>query len=220
MKTDIYDLVIVDDHKLFRDGIKMLLSNFNHFNVVGEASNGIEFLSLIENKLPDLVLMDISMPEMNGLEATRIALENHPDLKILVLSMFQDQEYYTKMIEYGSNGFVLKEAGAEELIDAINTVLKGNNYFSQELLRNIILNLSSAEKRRDKGFPPGIQLTSREKEVLEQICMGKTTAEMAEILFISQRTVETHRANLLSKTQCTNSINLVVFAFKEKLVKM
>ncbi len=150
MKTDIYDLVIVDDHKLFRDGIKMLLSNFNHFNVVGEASNGIEFLSLIENKLPDLVLMDISMPEMNGLEATRIALENHPDLKILVLSMFQDQEYYTKMIEYGANGFVLKEAGAEELIDAINTVLKGNNYFSQELLRNIILNLSSAEKRRDK----------------------------------------------------------------------
>ena len=220
MKKDIYDLVIVDDHKLFRDGIKMLLNNISHLNIVGEAANGLEFLSLIETKLPDLVLMDIAMPEMSGLEATRIALENYNDLKILVLSMFQDQEYYTKMIEYGARGFILKEAGAEELINAINTVLNGNNYFSQELLRNIIINLSSEEKRRDKEIHSGLQLTNREKEVLEQICMGKTTAEIAEVLYISQRTVETHRANLLSKTQCANSINLVVFAFKEELVKI
>jgi DNA-binding NarL/FixJ family response regulator len=213
-------LIIVDDHKLFRDGIKLVLQSMEEIEVIAEASNGLEFIELLDQFNPDIALMDISMPKMDGITATRLAQEKKPELKILALSMFNDQEYYYKLIENGARGFVLKEAGAEELGKAIKTVLNGENYFSQELLRNIILNLSEQQKKQKEIKELTLKLTKREQEILVEVCTGKTTSEIADQLFISERTVESHRTKLLSKTDCNNSVSLVIFAIKNKMVQI
>jgi len=202
---------IVDDHKLFRDGIKYILQESSDMEVVGEASDGKEFLDLLNYIIPDIVLMDINMPGMNGVEASKIALEKYPNLKILVLSMFGDDAYYNSMIEIGVKGFILKDCDANELKNAIKSVLSGRNYFSQDLLLKLI---------RDKNATPAIKLSRREREVLEYICKGYSTMQISEALHISHRTVERHRASLLEKTNSSNSISLAIFAIKNNLVHL
>jgi len=204
--------VIVDDHNLFRNGLKFILNQFENIEVVGEASNGKEFLILLENiTLPDIVLLDINMPILNGIEAAKISLQKYPKLKIIVLSMYGESEYYNTMIDIGVKGFILKDCDNKELKEAIERVHAGGTYFSQEILISLIKEKKSNEK---------INLTKREKEILELICKGYSNNEIAEKLFISQRTVERHRANLLEKTNSKNSISLVVFALKNKLVDL
>lgn len=204
--------VIVDDHNLFRNGLKFILNQFENIEVVGEASNGKEFLILLENiTLPDIVLLDINMPILNGIEAAKISLQKYPKLKIIVLSMYGESEYYNTMIDIEVNGFILKDCDNKELKEAIERVHAGGTYFSQEILISLIKEKKSNEK---------INLTKREKEILELICKGYSNNEIAEKLFISQRTVERHRANLLEKTNSKNSISLVVFALKNKLVDL
>jgi DNA-binding NarL/FixJ family response regulator len=207
-KTSIF---IVDDHKLFRDGLKFILHEIGDIEVIGEASDGKEFLDLLNYVKPDLVLMDISMPGMNGIEAAKLALEKFPDLKILVLSMFGDDAYYNSMIELGVKGFILKDCDASELKEAIKTILNGKNYFSQDLLIKLI---------RNKNNGPDIKLSKREKEVLTYICKGYSTMQISEILHISHRTVERHRASLLEKTDSSNSISLAIFAIKNNIVQL
>lgn len=207
-KTQIF---IVDDHKLFRDGLKFILQESGDIEVVGEASDGKEFLDLLNYIVPDIVLMDISMPGMNGVEASKIAFERYPHLKILVLSMFGDDAYYNSMIDIGVKGFILKDCDANELKDAIKTVLNGKSYFSQELLLKLI---------RDKNATPAIKLSRREREVLEYICRGYSTMQISEALHISHRTVERHRASLLEKTNSSNSISLAIYAIKNNLVHL
>jgi len=129
-----YKIIIVDDHQLFRNGLKFILNEIKNVQVVGEASNGQEFLDLLEFIVPDLVLMDINMPVMNGVTASKIALEKYPQLNILVLSMYGETEYYNTMIDIGVKGFILKDIDNKELEDAIIKVISGGNYFSQELL--------------------------------------------------------------------------------------
>lgn len=204
-------IFIVDDHKLFRDGLKFILQESGDIEVVGEASDGKEFLDLLNYIVPDIVLMDISMPGMNGVEASKIALERYPHLKILVLSMFGDDAYYNSMIDIGVKGFILKDCDANELKDAIKTVLNGKSYFSQELLLKLI---------RDKNATPAIKLSRREREVLEYICRGYSTMQISEALHISHRTVERHRASLLEKTNSSNSISLAIYAIKNNLVHL
>ena len=201
-------LFVVDDHQLFRNGLKFILNERDDMEVTGEASNGKEFLDLLDFVNPDLVLMDIGMPIMNGIEATRLALEKHPNLKILVLSMFSESEYYNSMIDMGVKGFVLKNADNEELYQAIRKILAGGTHFSQELLLSIIRRKTPENK---------IQLTRREKDVLDLICRGLSNQQIAEKLIISQRTVERHRSNLLAKTDSKNSVSLVVFAIRNRL---
>ena len=204
-------VAIVDDHQLFRNGLKFIIGNESEMEVVIEASNGKEFLFYLDNLKPDVVLMDISMPEMDGVETTKRSLEKYPDLHILVLSMYSDVEYYNTMIDLGVKGFILKDIDNKELIDAIHKVFNGGNYFSQELLLRLI-------KNKPEG--PGIELTKREKEVLELICKGYSNQQISEELYISQRTVERHRSSLLNKTDSKNSVSLVVFAIKNNLVKI
>lgn len=204
-------IFLVDDHQLFRNGLKFILNERNDMEVVGEASNGKEFLDKVELMHPDIVLMDIGMPVMNGIEATKLALNNNPGLKILVLSMFSESEYYNSMIDLGVKGFVLKDVDNDELYQAINKVLNGGTYFSQELLLSIIKNKTSDQQ---------IKLTRREKDVLNLICQGFSNQQISEKLWISQRTVERHRSNLLTKTESKNSISLVVYAIRNKLVKI
>ncbi|WP_321300312.1 response regulator transcription factor [Marinifilum fragile] len=208
-------VIIVDDHKMFRSGLRFLLSNIPNITVIGEASNGKEFLKMAENETIDIALMDINMPEMNGIEATRIAMEKYPDLKVIVLSMHGEEEYYDQMLEAGVKGFLLKNSDADELIAAIEAVIAGKSYFSQELLVDIL-----DQKRLQKLRTDAVKLSTRELEVLKLICDGFSNAEIAEHLFISHRTVDRHRANLLSKTGCKNSTSLVMYAVKNKIIEI
>jgi DNA-binding NarL/FixJ family response regulator len=204
--------ILVDDHQLFRSGLKFILQDVEGIDVIAEASNGKEFLELLSHAKPDIVLMDINMPEMNGIEATEKALAIYPDLKILILSMFGDDDYYNTMIDLGVKGFILKDADNEELKTAINRIIDGNSYFSQELLIKLIKNKTTVDHN--------IQLTKRELEILELICKGLSTNEIADQLNISIRTVERHRSSLLLKTNSNNSIKLVIYAIKNNLVKI
>ncbi|MBK8808501.1 MAG: response regulator transcription factor [Bacteroidales bacterium] len=204
-------ILIVDDHQLFRNGLKFILSDCEDFEVIAEASNGEEFIKLMKNLKPDIVLMDINMPVMNGIDASRKALAVNPDLKIVILSMYDDEQYYNSLIELGVKGFLLKDATSDELKTSILRIYNNHTYFSQELLIKIIKN---------KENSVNVNITAREKDVLELICKGLSNTEISEKLFISPRTVERHRANLLEKTSSSNSIKLVLFAIKNNLVQL
>jgi DNA-binding NarL/FixJ family response regulator len=208
-------VIIVDDHNLFRNGLKILLNNEN-IEVIGEASNGNEFLEIIKTKRPDIVLMDIEMPIMNGIEASQTALEKYPELKIIALSMFDEEEYYYKMIDAGVKGFILKNSDITEVIKAIETVYKGETFFPQNILYQVIKNIKSSIENDTVET----NLSRRETEILKQICLGYSNTEIAQNLFISKRTVEKHRANLLIKTGSKNTANLIIYAIKHKLVEI
>lgn len=207
-KTKVF---IADDHQLFRDGLKYILSESDNFIVIGEASNGKELVEKYNETKPDIILLDINMPVMDGLASAREILKINSKQAILVLSMYDSEEYYNAFIDMGVKGFLLKDSSNQELITAIGKILKGDSYFSQQLLMKIIKNKDEAEY---------VHLTSREKEVLQLICMGASNFEISEKLFISQRTVERHRANLLEKTKSSNSIKLVLFAIKNNIVTL
>ncbi|NLB85912.1 MAG: response regulator transcription factor [Bacteroidales bacterium] len=208
--------MIVDDHALFRDGLKLLLNSFPNFKVVAEASNGEEFLQTLELIPVDIVLLDIEMPILNGIEATKIAIKKQANLKIITLSMYGDEEYYYKMIEAGASGFLLKDSDIDEVHSALNAVVEGKSYFSQELLQNLINNL----KNQDENTKETFDLSAREIEIIDLICQGLSNIEIGEKLFLSKRTVEKHRANILEKTNSKNTASLVMFAIKNKIVSI
>lgn len=208
---------IVDDHDIFRDGIKLLLSSGHVAEVIGEASNGKEFLDNAEKYKPDVVLMDIAMPVMDGIETTKRASEKFAGVKILALTMFGEEKYYYQMIQSGVKGFIMKSAGINELLKGITEVANGRSYFSMELIEKIIHNISSNNK------PSEVEttiLTKREIEVLKLVALGSTNDEISSKLHISTTTVRTHRANLISKTGCSNTASLVMYAIKNKYVEV
>jgi len=211
------NIIIVDDHLILRQGITALITTENIATVIGEASNGKEFIELLSHLKPDLVLMDIDMPHMNGMEATKKALELMPELKIIAFTMFGDEEYYYKMIDMGVKGFILKSSGINELEKAISEVMLGESYFSNEILRKIISNLS---RKNANNHTEKATLTSRELEVLKQICLDLNNEEIAKKLFISPMTVKSHRSNLLEKTGCKNTSGLILFALKNKIIEL
>jgi DNA-binding NarL/FixJ family response regulator len=208
-------IIITDDHQLFRNGLKILLNAFQEFEVVAEASNGEEFLRIIKNTPADVVLMDINMPEMDGIEATRKGLKLCPSIDIIALSMYGEEEYYYKMVDAGAKGFLLKDSDITEVKDAILTVRKGGSYFSQELLYYVIQKIKHREHESKSA-----NLSKREKEILLKICEGLSNQEIAETLFISKRTVDKHRANLLGKTNSKNTASLILFAIRNKLIEI
>jgi DNA-binding NarL/FixJ family response regulator len=216
---DTYKIFIVDDHKIFREGLVFMISKMKGFEVVGEASNGKAFLDMIDNLDADIVLMDISMPGVDGIEATARVLEKHPNLKIIALTMFCDEEYYYKMIQAGVSGYILKESGKDELATALNTVITGENYFSQKVLHNILMNMNNPKSSKKTAPSLEMKLTRREIEVLTLICQGLSNAEISDKLSLSLRTIEGHKSNLFSKTGVKNSISLVMYAMKNNLVE-
>lgn len=213
-------IFIVDDHDMFRDGIKLLLSSNDHFEVIAEAKNGKEFIEMISNFKPDVVLMDIAMPEMDGIEASRKAREKFTDLKILALTMFGDEKYYYQMIQTGIKGFVLKSSGISELQKAIIEVAGGRSFFSNELLYKLVANLNPNAGKDGINGHVIEKLSKREIEVLKEIAQGFTNEDISSKLNISTTTVRTHRANLLSKTNCNNTASLVMYAIKNKLIEL
>jgi DNA-binding NarL/FixJ family response regulator len=205
------NLIIVDDHTLFRNGLRVLLENHYENIEIREAGSGEQFLELLQQSVPDLVLMDISMPGMDGAEATRLALADYPQLKIVALSMFGDEAYYYKMIDAGVQGFVLKDSEIAEVRDAIDTVMDGETYFSHELLLKVIRKIPHTSPT---DSTTEIQLSGREMEILQLICDGLSNQDIAEKLFISKRTVDKHRSNILSKANSRNTAQLVMTAIK------
>ena len=209
-------ILLVDDHTLFRNGLKMLLDTLPGYEVTGEASNGKEFLGLIANFEYDIVFLDIEMPEINGIEAAKRAIELKPDLKIITLSMYGDEEYYDQMVDAGAKGFLLKNTNLQEVKAAIDTVMNGGNYFSQELMQSLLRNYKSIKDVKE----PEAELSEREVEILLLICSGLSNQEIGDQLFISKRTVEKHRANIHSKTNCKNTAGLVMYAIKNQLIAL
>ncbi len=208
-------IIIADDHQLFRNGLRLLLGAFPGFTVTAEASDGNELLKILGNCAADVVLMDINMPEMDGITATRQALAKCPGLNVIALSMYGEEDYYYRMVDAGAKGFLLKDSDISEVREAILTVMKGGSYFSQELLYNVIQKFKTRETEVRMA-----NLSKREKEILLKICEGLSNQEIADTLFISKRTVDKHRANLLSKTGSKNTASLILFAIRNKLIEM
>lgn len=213
-------IIIVDDHSLFREGMKLLIEMEGLAEVIAEAENGQVFINLLEKLNPDLVLMDIEMPVMGGLEATTKAIAMRPDLKILALTMLSGKDNYIDMIKAGVMGFVVKTSGKQELEKAIKTVIRGESYFSNELLRQIIVNSDNHQTYSYNSNNTDSQFTERELEVLQLFCKGMTANEIADKLFRSVKTIESHRSKLLEKSNSKNTINLVLYAIKNKLVEI
>ena len=207
-------ILIVDDHEIFRGGLKMMINRFKKFKVVAEASSGEEFLEIINKGLPDIVLMDIKMPGMNGIEATDEAIKKYPDLKIIALSMFNEDNYVDSMINSGVRGFLLKNINKEKLEKALETVYNGGNYYSEELWEFFTRRITHEEKPVENIS----KLTKRELEILKMISKGMSNKEIADKLFLSERTVIGHKSNILAKTECDNTLKLLLYAVKNKLV--
>jgi len=210
-------ILIVDDHAMIRDGIRSLLSKNKELVVAGEAENGNDAVTKYKSLEPDLLIMDISMPDMNGMDAAQQILKDNPDARIIILSMYDDEDYISRCMETGVKGYVVKNETGSELDYAVKTVLKGQNYFSSQV-QQVIFKKYSNNVTKKKEKEPDLKLTSREVEIVKLISEGLTSNQMADSLFISPRTVETHRANLMKKTGAKNSIELVKLIEKMKLI--
>jgi DNA-binding NarL/FixJ family response regulator len=209
-------LFLIEDHALVRGGIKSLLSA-DKYLVIGEFDRPrLAFDSLSEGNLPDIIIMDISLPEMNGLEAASYLKEHYPDIHIIILSMHKDEEYVLECLNQDIKGYVVKDSIADEVIAAIDKVHEGGKYFSKEVI-DMALNTHKKRQTRAKELE-SINLTEREREVLALIADGMINNEIAEKLFISERTVEAHRANVMKKVGARNTAELIRKAIEKNLI--
>jgi len=206
-------LMIADDHLLFRQGISGLLKTVEEFEIVSECANGKAVIQVLEKEPVDIILMDLNMPEMDGIETTKIIRKNYPDIRIIILSMLYTMDAIECVTAMNVNGYLSKDTGKAELILAINEVISGRDYFSKKVMKAIVDGLKSANSVQP------IRLTPREMDVLKLIFAELTTIEIAERLFISTNTVETHRKNLLHKTGSRNSLGLIKFVIDNQLFK-
>ncbi len=208
------NLLIVDDHTMFLQGIISLLEQETNITIAGKAVNGKEALEIIQKTAIDFIILDISMPEMDGIELSKILKKQYPHIKILILSTHSNVMIVSRLIRIGVNGYLLKNAEKEELLKAINTIASGENYFAEELQEKHFNNSTRIEKQVSNLT----ELSSREKEILVLIAQEYNTAEIAEKTFISLNTVNTHRRNLLSKLNAKNTAGLVKYAVENGLV--
>lgn len=219
MKTMI-NIAVVEDQVLFRECFVANIRRFGHLNIMAEAGNGRELLDMIAGATvkPDIVLTDLRMPEMNGLEVTQHLRATYPEIKIIVLSVLGDEKYVSSMVQQGVNGYLAKNAELEEVCRAIESVHEKGFFFNDTMMKG--LQADSQKKTKISRFNLTDNLTRRELEVLDLICREFTTHEIAEKLFLSVRTVEGHRNNLLEKTGARNTAGLVIFALRHELVSV
>lgn len=204
-----FSVLIVDDHSIIRDGIKAMLADCDEIQSIDEVSSADEAIKLLDRKSFDIILLDISMEGLNGLDATSIISNKYQNSNVLILTMHEEEEYFNRAINSGAKGYILKNSNRDDLIKAITLVSQGKNYFSNEVYSSLIMNKVGSKKEASDS---GTQLTKREKIVLELIAEEMTNHEIAEKLFISPRTVDTHRRNLLQKLEVKNTAGLVKYA--------
>jgi two-component system, NarL family, nitrate/nitrite response regulator NarL len=217
MKIKKIRVVIADDHPLFREGIRSVLSREDHFEVLAEASDGEECVRLVKNFSPDLVLMDISMPKMNGLEAAQVLKKVAPDVKVLAMSVHNNKEYIHRMVDAGVQGYVVKDSPAEELVSAIEAVNRGEAYFSQNLSQMILKEFVGNNGRKKQKRS---ELSKREGQVLGLIAEGLGNKEIAHRLFVSIRTIETHRERIMKKLDIHSIAGLTKFALSNGFTRL
>jgi DNA-binding NarL/FixJ family response regulator len=210
-------VLVVDDHTIVRDGICALLALAGDIEVVGEATNGNEALQKIKEIHPDVVLMDIAMPIMGGLEATRRISKDFPKTKVLVLTQYDDKEYFFPVIESGASGFISKAAASSELTVGIRSVYRGDSYLSPSVTKLLVENYQHTSSERAIQDPYR-QLTRREREVLKLLAEGHSTQEIAEMLVITPKTVEGHKTNLMAKLGVHNRVELVKYALRKGII--
>lgn len=227
-------VLLVDDHAILREGIRYLLSASGEVDVVGEAQDGVEALEMVEQLKPDAVLMDIAMPRMNGIEAITELKRRRPELPVLILSMYDSEEYVLPILKAGASGYVLKRAAAQELVSALKAVVSGQVILHPDIARTVMENIGpgggsaapSAAATAQAARPDGAlnplleQLTDREREVLTLIARGLTNQQIGEKLYISIKTVQAHRANLMEKLDLHDAVELTKFAIKSGLVSL
>lgn len=207
-------IIIADDHRIVREGLKALLSSVEEIEIIEEAANGLILLHQLKTLEPDLILLDIGMPVMDGMEAAIKIKEEFPKVKILILTTYAEQAKIKKMLKIGVDGYVLKDSGKDALLNAIRTVTNNENYYDQRVT-DIIMNSYQPKKAPASGK---IALTKREKEIAQLIAKGKSTKEVSQELFISPLTVDTHRKNIFSKLGINKATALVQYAIKEGLI--
>jgi DNA-binding NarL/FixJ family response regulator len=212
-------VLVVDDHTIVRDGICALLSLAGDIEVVGEATNGSEALKKVGELNPDVVLMDIAMPVMGGLEATRRINREFPRTKVLVLTQYDDKEYFFPVIESGASGFISKAAASSELTTGIRSVYRGDSYLSPSVTRLLVENYQHAAGERTNRDPYN-NLTGREREVLKLLAEGRSTQEIADMLIITPKTVEGHKTNLMAKLGVHNRVELVKYALRKGIINL
>lgn len=211
-------ILIADDHAMFADGISSILKNEDDIDVVGQCLDGPSVLEFLKTNPVDVLLLDVNLPGMSGIEVCKAVTTNHKKTKVLAISMFNEESFVTEILNNGAMGYILKNTGREELLKAINTVLSGKSYFSEDVTETIMKGLMhqrTGAKKAEKEIP---KISKREKEVLELIVKEHTTQEIANKLFISLKTVESHRSNLLAKMNARNTAGLVRIAMEHKLV--
>lgn len=214
MKTTV---LLVDDHKIFRDGLRTLIEK-EGMEVVGEAENGRKTIKLAEKLLPNVIIMDVSMPDMNGIEATRKIISEMPQVKVIALSMHSDRRFVLGMLEAGASGYLLKDCAFGELSSAIKQVLTGNKYLSPKIADVVVKGYLN--KSNDSLVSGGSILTSREREILQLIAEGLTAKEIADHVFLSVKTVETHRRNIMQKLNMRSTVDLTKYAIREGLTSL
>ncbi|MBI4776698.1 MAG: response regulator transcription factor [Deltaproteobacteria bacterium] len=207
-------IVIADDHTIVREGIRSLLEAREDFIVVGEASTGREAIREVEELHPDIVIMDVSMPDLNGLEATRQIKKRFPDCKILVLTMYEDKESIRQMLQCGASGYVVKKSAVSQLFDAIEAVLKGEAFFSPSISKIVLEDYIKELDTSDRI------LSSREIEVLQLVAEGRTNKEIADLLHLSVKTVEGHKDNIKKKLNIRDTAGIVKYAIREKIIRL
>lgn len=214
-------IILVEDHQIVRDGIKSLLANSIDIEIVNEAENAYELFEILKADLPDIILMDISLPTMSGIEIAKILARDYPSIKILMLSMYTSEDFVFNALKAGIKGYLPKNITRDELILAINEVYKGNEYFSKSIsdtilksyINNAKLNAKSSSEKLDN-------LTLREKEILRYVAEGYNNNDIVERLNISIRTVETHKTNIMKKLELHNVVELVKFAIKNNIIEI
>jgi DNA-binding NarL/FixJ family response regulator len=212
-------VLVVDDHTIVRDGICALLSLAGDLDIVGEATNGSEAVKKVGELQPDVVLMDISMPVMGGLEATRRICKDFPKTKVLVLTQYDDKEYFFPVIESGASGFISKAAASSELAAGIRSVFRGDSYLSPSVTKLLVENYQNTASQRSSQDPYK-QLTRREREVFKLLAEGHSTQEIAKILVITPKTVDGHKTNLMAKLGIHNRIDLVKYALRKGVINI
>lgn len=214
-------IMLVDDHQIVRDGIKALLESLENVQVIGEASNAKELLEKLKSCKPDIIVTDISMPDISGIELTKIINEKEEfsGIKVLILSMFTNEDFIFNAIKAGANGYLPKNTTRRELFEAVNTIYNGDEYFS-ESISNIILKSYVKKAQNEELTEKKESLSVRETEILKHFAQGLSNQEIADKLFISIRTVESHKNHIMQKLELKSTVDLIKFAIKNKIIEL